>query len=164
MQLGGKNAGIIFDDADLSKVIPAAINSCFLNQGEICLCTSRIFVHRSLYQEFLQRFVQETKYKNLCFTALLLTLCNLLATTCIYLVFSALFEVVILYIHNRNLKVGPPTEDVFMGPLASKSHLEKVLSYIHKARAEGGRILCGETVDEFYLPPTYSKVRHYNYS
>jgi acyl-CoA reductase-like NAD-dependent aldehyde dehydrogenase len=59
--LGGKNAGIIFDDADLSKVVPATINSCFLNQGEICLCTSRIFVQRPIFEEFVQRLVKEAK-------------------------------------------------------------------------------------------------------
>ena len=41
LEMGGKNAAIIFDDAKLDKVIPTMLRSCFLNQGEICLCTSR---------------------------------------------------------------------------------------------------------------------------
>ena len=60
-QLGGKNAAIIFEDADLSKVIPSTVRSCFLNQGEICLCTSRIFVQRSLYSSFVERLVEEAR-------------------------------------------------------------------------------------------------------
>lgn len=60
--MGGKNAAIIYDDVELSKVVPAILNSCFLNQGEICLCTSRLFVHRSIYDDFIEILVQETRY------------------------------------------------------------------------------------------------------
>ena len=60
--MGGKNAAIIYEDAELSQVIPAVVNSCFLNQGEICLCTSRLFVHRSIYDKFVQALVQEARY------------------------------------------------------------------------------------------------------
>ncbi|WAR26725.1 AL8A1-like protein [Mya arenaria] len=59
--LGGKNPGIIFDDADLEKCIPTTIRSSFMNQGEICLCTSRLYVQRGIYQTFLDRFVAEAK-------------------------------------------------------------------------------------------------------
>ncbi|GAV04289.1 hypothetical protein RvY_14592 [Ramazzottius varieornatus] len=61
LELGGKNAAIIFDDADLDKVIPGCVKSSFLNQGEVCLCSSRIFVQRGIYDEFLQRFREATK-------------------------------------------------------------------------------------------------------
>jgi acyl-CoA reductase-like NAD-dependent aldehyde dehydrogenase len=56
------------------------------------------------------------------------------------------------------LKVGPPTEDVFMGPLVSQVHLDKVRSYIDIARKDGARVLCGESVDELSLPAPYHKV------
>ena len=59
--MGGKNAAIIFEDADLSKVIPAVVSSCFLNQGEICLCTSRVFVHRSIYDTFVEQLVEASR-------------------------------------------------------------------------------------------------------
>jgi acyl-CoA reductase-like NAD-dependent aldehyde dehydrogenase len=59
LELGGKNACIVFGDADLAKCVPTAVRSSFSNQGEICLCTSRIFVHRSVYAEFVERFVQQ---------------------------------------------------------------------------------------------------------
>ncbi|XP_009073046.1 PREDICTED: aldehyde dehydrogenase family 8 member A1 isoform X2 [Acanthisitta chloris] len=61
LELGGKNPAIIFDDADLSQCIPTTLRSSFANQGEICLCTSRIFVQRGIYNEFLKRFVAEAK-------------------------------------------------------------------------------------------------------
>ncbi|OQV25109.1 Aldehyde dehydrogenase family 8 member A1 [Hypsibius exemplaris] len=61
LELGGKNAAIIFDDAPLDAVIPGCVRSSFTNQGEVCLCSSRIFVQRGIYEEFLQKFVEATK-------------------------------------------------------------------------------------------------------
>ncbi|XP_056674809.1 2-aminomuconic semialdehyde dehydrogenase isoform X2 [Monodelphis domestica] len=61
LELGGKNPAIIFDDANLRECIPTTVRSSFANQGEICLCTSRIFVQRSIYEEFLARFVEATR-------------------------------------------------------------------------------------------------------
>ncbi|XP_032041288.1 2-aminomuconic semialdehyde dehydrogenase isoform X2 [Aythya fuligula] len=61
LELGGKNPAIVFDDADLSQCIPTTLRSSFANQGEICLCTSRIFVQRGIYSEFVKRFVAEAK-------------------------------------------------------------------------------------------------------
>lgn len=61
LELGGKNPAIIFEDANLEECIPATVRSSFANQGEICLCTSRIFVQRSIYNEFLKRFVEATR-------------------------------------------------------------------------------------------------------
>jgi len=59
LELGGKNPNIIFDDADLDKAIATTVNSSFMNQGEICLCGSRIYVHKNIYSEFKERFVAE---------------------------------------------------------------------------------------------------------
>ncbi|XP_023086452.1 2-aminomuconic semialdehyde dehydrogenase isoform X2 [Piliocolobus tephrosceles] len=61
LELGGKNPAIIFEDANLDECIPATVRSSFANQGEICLCTSRIFVQKSIYTEFLKRFVEATR-------------------------------------------------------------------------------------------------------
>lgn len=61
LELGGKNANLIFDDANLDTVIPNTIRSSFANQGEICLCGSRIYVQEGIYDAFLTRFVEETK-------------------------------------------------------------------------------------------------------
>ena len=61
LELGGKNPNVIFADADLEQAIPTSISSSFANQGEICLCGSRIFVEQAIYDEFVERFVAATK-------------------------------------------------------------------------------------------------------
>ncbi|XP_026055710.1 2-aminomuconic semialdehyde dehydrogenase [Carassius auratus] len=61
LELGGKNPAIIFADADMEQCISTTVRSSFSNQGEICLCTSRIFVERSVYPEFLARFVEAAR-------------------------------------------------------------------------------------------------------
>ena len=104
LELGGKNPNIIFADADLDEVLKTSLRSSFDNQGEICLCGSRIFVETSVYPQFVERFVAAT----------------------------------------RELKVGDPLEpNIDQGALISGGHFDKVMSYIHLAKEEGGRILCG---------------------
>jgi aminomuconate-semialdehyde/2-hydroxymuconate-6-semialdehyde dehydrogenase len=61
LELGGKNATIVCDDADLEKAMPTIVRSAFQNQGEICLCGSRIVVHRSILREFTDRFVESVR-------------------------------------------------------------------------------------------------------
>ncbi|KAI8837375.1 aldehyde dehydrogenase domain-containing protein [Chytriomyces cf. hyalinus JEL632] len=61
LELGGKNANIIFADADFDKCLATTMASSFRNQGEICLCGSRIFVERSIYAKFLAAFKQKTE-------------------------------------------------------------------------------------------------------
>jgi acyl-CoA reductase-like NAD-dependent aldehyde dehydrogenase len=61
LELGGKNPNIIFDDANLEKCVPESVRSSFSNQGEICLCGSRILVQEGIYDKFVQLFVEKTK-------------------------------------------------------------------------------------------------------
>ena len=61
LELGGKNPNIIFADCDFEEAISTSINSSFSNQGEICLCGSRILVERSLYDRFTTEFIKRTK-------------------------------------------------------------------------------------------------------
>jgi aminomuconate-semialdehyde/2-hydroxymuconate-6-semialdehyde dehydrogenase len=61
LELGGKNPNVIFADADLDQAVATSIQSSFANQGEICLCGSRIFVERSIHDAFVERFVEATK-------------------------------------------------------------------------------------------------------
>jgi aminomuconate-semialdehyde/2-hydroxymuconate-6-semialdehyde dehydrogenase len=61
LELGGKNPNIVFADADLEQAVATSIQSSFANQGEICLCGSRLFVERTVYDEFLDRFLAATK-------------------------------------------------------------------------------------------------------
>jgi aminomuconate-semialdehyde/2-hydroxymuconate-6-semialdehyde dehydrogenase len=61
LELGGKNPNIVFADCDFEQAITTSIQSSFSNQGEICLCGSRIFVERSLYKKFTDEFVKRTR-------------------------------------------------------------------------------------------------------
>lgn len=57
LELGGKNPNIIFADADLDAAISGSVRSSFANQGQVCLCGSRVFVERSVYDDFIKRFI-----------------------------------------------------------------------------------------------------------
>ena len=125
LELGGKNPNLIFADCDYENMLETTLRSSFANQGQICLCGSRIFVERSLYNTFKTDFIRRVS----------------------------------------ELKVGHPTENVNLGALVSKSHLQKVRSYIAQAADEGGTILYGgETVtvsgyeNGYYLQPTVIEV------
>ncbi len=122
LELGGKNPNIIFADCDYDKMLSTTMQSSFANQGQICLCGSRIFIERSIYEKFKIDFIAKT----------------------------------------QKLKVGAPMDDTTkIGAVVSKSHMEKILSYIVLAKQEGGIVLCGgkqQTVTDFengyYLQPT----------
>ena len=104
LELGGKNPNIIFDDCDLDKAVSGTVLSSFSNQGQICLCGSRIFVQRKIYNVFKEKFIKKV----------------------------------------NKLTIGDPlNEQTKIGALVSKSHLEKVLSYIQLAKQEGGTIIAG---------------------
>ena len=60
LELGGKNPNIVFADADLDAAIAGSVRSSFANQGQICLCGSRVFVERSVYKDFVDRFIEKT--------------------------------------------------------------------------------------------------------
>ncbi len=57
LELGGKNPNIVFADADLDAAIAGSVRSSFANQGQVCLCGSRVFVERSAYKDFVDRFI-----------------------------------------------------------------------------------------------------------
>lgn len=61
LELGGKNATLVFADADLETHLPTIVRSAFANQGQICLCGSRILVERSIYESFKTAFVAAAK-------------------------------------------------------------------------------------------------------
>ena len=61
LELGGKNPNIIFADADYDKALNSAVRSSFTNQGEICLCGSRLLIERSMYDRFRNDFVAKVK-------------------------------------------------------------------------------------------------------
>jgi aldehyde dehydrogenase (NAD+) len=61
LELGGKNAAIVFDDADLDTVVPGLIDGSFFNSGEACSSSERILLQEGVHDEFLERFVEETR-------------------------------------------------------------------------------------------------------
>ena len=104
LELGGKNPNIIFADCDYENALKTTLNSSFSNQGQICLCGSRIFIEKSIYEKFKKDFVERV----------------------------------------IKMKVGDPANpESRLGAVVSKSHMEKVLSYVELAKQEGGTILCG---------------------
>lgn len=131
LELGGKNPNIIFADCDYEKMLSTTMLSSFANQGQICLCGSRIFVEHSIYEKFKNDFVEKTK----------------------------------------KLTVGPPLQDgTKIGAVASKPHMEKILSYVDLAQKEGGTVLCGgkrkiiegEFAEGYYIEPTIIEGLTYN--
>lgn len=131
LELGGKNPSIIFADCDYEKMLSTTMLSSFANQGQICLCGSRIFIEKSIYEKFKADFVSKTE----------------------------------------KLVVGAPLDEkTKIGAVVSKSHMEKILSYIELAKEEGGKVLCGgkqvtvsgEFENGYYIAPTIIEGLTYN--
>jgi|TARA_B100001564_G_scaffold48528_3_gene35677 aminomuconate-semialdehyde/2-hydroxymuconate-6-semialdehyde dehydrogenase len=126
LELGGKNPNIIFSDCDYDKMLNTTLKSSFSNQGQICLCGSRIFVEYSIYEKFKSDFIKKVK----------------------------------------KLKVGIPSNSkTDIGALVSKTHMNKILSYINDAKNAGNKILCGGNrvkikggENGFYVEPTVIEV------
>ena len=57
LELGGKNASIVFADCDMEKTVAGVVRAGFLNQGQVCLCGSRVLIEESIYGDFRDRFV-----------------------------------------------------------------------------------------------------------
>jgi aminomuconate-semialdehyde/2-hydroxymuconate-6-semialdehyde dehydrogenase len=108
-ELGGKNAALIFADADFEAALAGTMRSVFSNCGQVCLCSERVYVERPIYERF----------------------------------------VAALAAGARALKLGGPYDGADMGPLISRAHREKVLSYYRLARSERGEIVCGGGIPSF---------------
>ena len=67
LELGGKNPTIIFDDCDFDDALKTTIRSSFANQGQICLCGSRIFVQKGIYEKFKEAFVAKVSNSKVSF-------------------------------------------------------------------------------------------------
>jgi aminomuconate-semialdehyde/2-hydroxymuconate-6-semialdehyde dehydrogenase len=61
LELGGKNPTIVFADCDFGKTVAGAVAAAFTNQGQVCLCGSRLFVQESLYENFKTAFLEKTR-------------------------------------------------------------------------------------------------------
>jgi len=109
-ELGGKNAAVVFEDADFERAVEGVARSTFTNCGQVCLCSERVYVHRSLFDEFVDALKGRAEALTLG---------------------------------------APDDEGVDMGPLISRQHREKVLSYYQLAREEGARVVTGGGVPRF---------------
>jgi aminomuconate-semialdehyde/2-hydroxymuconate-6-semialdehyde dehydrogenase len=56
LELGGKNPALVFDDADLDRTVPGLVRASFTNQGQVCLCSSRILIHEDVFDAVANRF------------------------------------------------------------------------------------------------------------
>ncbi|KAJ8114564.1 hypothetical protein OPT61_g3575 [Boeremia exigua] len=61
LELGGNDASIILPDVDVKKVAPEVVMGAFQNSGQVCVATKRIYIHESIYKEFVEEMVNFTK-------------------------------------------------------------------------------------------------------
>ncbi len=113
-ELGGKNPGIVFGDANVDEAVAISLRSCFGNCGQVCLGTERMYVHRSIFEEFTAKLAKAA----------------------------------------AQMRMGPPDSGSDMGPLISRAHQQKVLSYYQRAVDDGATVLAGGGVPD--MPEAYS--------
>lgn len=103
LELGGKSPLIIMEDCNMNNAIQNAIIANWYSNGQVCSNGTRIYVHESRYDEFVDKIVKETS----------------------------------------KLNIGHPLNDnVDIGPMIHKEHMEKVLEYIHVGIHDDGATLC----------------------
>ncbi|QID16239.1 2-hydroxymuconic semialdehyde dehydrogenase [Nitrogeniibacter mangrovi] len=108
-EMGGKNAGIVFADCDFDAAVKGIFRSAFLNSGQVCLGTERVYVERPIFDRFV----------------------------------AALKEMA------ESVRFGRPRDaGADYGPLISKEHQQKVLSYYAKAVEEGATVVTGGGVPD----------------
>jgi betaine-aldehyde dehydrogenase len=122
LELGGKSPLIVFDDAKLDNAVGGALLANFYSSGQVCSNGTRVFVHRSIKTQFLERLVKRV----------------------------------------NAMKIGDPMHpETQVGALISEQHMQKVLSYIARGRAEGAhvatggkRVTTGALARGFFVAPT----------
>ncbi|WP_176040596.1 2-hydroxymuconic semialdehyde dehydrogenase [Burkholderia stabilis] len=109
-ELGGKNAAVVFADADFDAAVDGIVKSSFTNAGQVCLCSERVYVERPIFERFVAALKTRTEA----------------------------------------LRVGAPDDPATtMGPLISRGHRDKVLSYFRLAVEEGATVVTGGGVPAF---------------
>jgi acyl-CoA reductase-like NAD-dependent aldehyde dehydrogenase len=61
LELGGNDPCIVLPDVDLAKAVPEVTLGCFFNSGQVCVATKRVYIHESIYKEFVAGMVAFTK-------------------------------------------------------------------------------------------------------
>ncbi|MEY5099340.1 MAG: hypothetical protein RJA36_2059 [Pseudomonadota bacterium] len=109
LEMGGKNAAIVFADADFDAAIEGTMRSAFANCGQVCLGTERVYVERPIFDKFVAEMKRQAEA----------------------------------------MKIGVPEDaSTNMGPLISKEHQSKVLSYYQLAVEEGATVVTGGGVPD----------------
>lgn len=109
LEMGGKNAAIVFADCDFDAAIEGTLRSAFVNSGQVCLGTERVYVQRPLFERFVAELARQVE----------------------------------------GWEIGlPEDEDTKLGPLISREHQDKVLSYYALARQEGATVVTGGGVPD----------------
>ena len=109
LELGGKNAALVFADCDFQVALDNVTRSCFENAGQVCLGTERVYVQRPIFDKFVAALKEKAE----------------------------------------TMKPGRPFDpETKIGPLISKEHQAKVLSYYAKAREEGATVVTGGGVPD----------------
>ncbi len=109
LEMGGKNAAIIFEDADFDAAIEGTLRSAFINSGQVCLGTERVYVQRPIFDKFVAELKKQVE----------------------------------------GWKIGLPEDaDTKLGPVISKEHQAKVLSYYKLAVEEGATVVTGGGVPD----------------
>jgi aldehyde dehydrogenase (NAD+) len=104
LELGGKSPNIVFADANLERAVPGAAMAAFVNSGQVRSAGTRLFVERTVYEEFVGRVAE----------------------------------------YGQNLTIGDGLDlKTEIGPLVSKTQLERVTGYFDIGRAEGASVLSG---------------------
>ncbi|MBW4078581.1 MAG: aldehyde dehydrogenase family protein [Acidobacteria bacterium] len=122
LELGGKSPNIVFADADLDQAVPGAALAAFGNSGQVCSAGTRLFVERSIYEDFMHRVAE----------------------------------------FAQGLNVGNGLSDgVQLGPVVSKTQLDRVVKYFDIGRDEGAtvlvggeRLVAGELSKGYFVAPT----------
>lgn len=103
-ELGGKNAALVFADANLEAAVDGLTRSIFTNTGQVCLCTERVYIQRPVFDEVVAGLAERA----------------------------------------RGLTLGKPRDPrTTTGPLISLNHRQKVLSYLERAKQQGGEAIVG---------------------
>jgi acyl-CoA reductase-like NAD-dependent aldehyde dehydrogenase len=104
LELGGKGANIVFDDANITAAVNGSAFAIFHNQGQACIAGSRLMLHEKIADQFLEHFLKLA----------------------------------------ASIKIGDPLDPTTeMGPLTSKMHQERVLSFVKVAQEQKGEVLLG---------------------
>ena len=122
LELGGKSPLIVFGDARLDNAVSGALLGNFYSAGEVCSNGTRVFVHRSVHAQFVER----------------------------------------LRVRAAAMRIGDPLDPATqVGALISAEHMEKVLGFIARGRAQGARLLSGgarathgDLANGFFVAPT----------